>query len=543
MKSYKQLNLPFVVNASLSFNVTLQGSTNVEYVENEEFELLVDPNKYVTVIFVDFDIDKYDYVKIPKFDAPLSGVFRDVVFNLTHPHIPSKQHLLTVRCFLTKRKNNYTSLGYSGYLGIAPFRKDLQMNERFSFTQQLRSIMNIQSNKLGIHYYIHKNFDLGLNSGPGKLKVESTDKMNPFENVQAIDLGNYMRSLKIQEYHHFDNSTYDSSHSTFVNMSEYGIFLNSEYYSYMHDSFLIYNCYYKEDKYKLCMCSGNNFQGMPHVQMLTESLSFSMYPYDYLLYPIIQQSTRVTRCILSLQINKDKTYDVSTQDYVLGQAFFALFNPMFVIDFSDESNPQFSLYIQGGGPIQPHGMSFLISMICISVFTIIMITLFTRNKRLRLTIQYKKWKDIKELQDDYEVYVTDEYSYHINDVRMQIEHLQQIENSGDNQQTRRSGLIGNQSAFDKADQDYTSQMNGFGRPSIVSINHTHAPILTTIGSINRFSSFEQRPLLEESTSPNKYNKLLHQNSKIKNQQQYQKQQTKRTLSHRRGRENSDSDLQ
>lgn len=72
--------------------------------------------------------------------------------------------------------------------------------------------------------------------------------------------------------------------------------------------------------------------------------------------------------------------------------------------------------------------NLLITMSIVSVFSLLLVWCFTRNKRKRLAIQYKKWRDIKELQDDYEVYVSDEYHYHINDVKMQIEHLQNIEN-------------------------------------------------------------------------------------------------------------------
>ncbi len=45
---------------------------------------------------------------------------------------------------------------------------------------------------------------------------------------------------------------------------------------------------------------------------------------------------------------------------------------------------------------------------------------------MRLKEEKQRWKDIKELEEDYDVYVTDEYAYHINDAKMQMQQIQQL---------------------------------------------------------------------------------------------------------------------
>ena len=57
-------------------------------------------------------------------------------------------------------------------------------------------------------------------------------------------------------------------------------------------------------------------------------------------------------------------------------------------------------------------------MSILGLLSLILISLLTRRKFLRLKEQYSKWKDIKELEDDYDVYVSDEYAYHITDMRV-----------------------------------------------------------------------------------------------------------------------------
>lgn len=46
-------------------------------------------------------------------------------------------------------------------------------------------------------------------------------------------------------------------------------------------------------------------------------------------------------------------------------------------------------------------------------------------RKNRIETQKQRWKDIKELEEDYDVYVSDEYAYHIADNKMQMHHLQE----------------------------------------------------------------------------------------------------------------------
>jgi len=57
-------------------------------------------------------------------------------------------------------------------------------------------------------------------------------------------------------------------------------------------------------------------------------------------------------------------------------------------------------------------------MSILGLLFIILISFLTRRKFLRLKEQYVKWKEIKELEEDYDVYVSDEYAYHITDMRV-----------------------------------------------------------------------------------------------------------------------------
>jgi hypothetical protein len=53
---------------------------------------------------------------------------------------------------------------------------------------------------------------------------------------------------------------------------------------------------------------------------------------------------------------------------------------------------------------------------CIAgVFLMAIISYLSYKRRARLVDQRQRWKDIKELEEDYDVYVSDEYAYHIAD--------------------------------------------------------------------------------------------------------------------------------
>ena len=49
-----------------------------------------------------------------------------------------------------------------------------------------------------------------------------------------------------------------------------------------------YNCYFYQDNNLLCRCRGNNFEGMPYVDIVTKDFSYALEAYDYLLYPVIE---------------------------------------------------------------------------------------------------------------------------------------------------------------------------------------------------------------------------------------------------------------
>jgi hypothetical protein len=57
-------------------------------------------------------------------------------------------------------------------------------------------------------------------------------------------------------------------------------------------------------------------------------------------------------------------------------------------------------------------------MILFTLFLIALTTVLSRKRGLRIKEEIKRWKEIKELEEDYDVYVSDEYAYHIADSKL-----------------------------------------------------------------------------------------------------------------------------
>ena len=53
--------------------------------------------------------------------------------------------------------------------------------------------------------------------------------------------------------------------------------------------------------------------------------------------------------------------------------------------------------------------------------------IFTKKRAQRIADQRQRWKDIKELEEDYDVYVSDEYAYHITDEKTNLNQLQNLD--------------------------------------------------------------------------------------------------------------------
>jgi len=62
-------------------------------------------------------------------------------------------------------------------------------------------------------------------------------------------------------------------------------------------------------------------------------------------------------------------------------------------------------------------------MILFTILLIVMSTLLSRKRGRRIREELKRWKEIKELEDDYDVYVSDEYAYHIADAKLQLHQI------------------------------------------------------------------------------------------------------------------------
>jgi len=74
--------------------------------------------------------------------------------------------------------------------------------------------------------------------------------------------------------------------------------------------------------------------------------------------------------------------------------------------------------VSSGDPNDTRNNYYVSSMAIIGAGGLALITYLTRRKYLRLRVQYQKWKDIKELEEDYDVYVSDEYAFHITDLKV-----------------------------------------------------------------------------------------------------------------------------
>ena len=64
-----------------------------------------------------------------------------------------------------------------------------------------------------------------------------------------------------------------------------------------------------------------------------------------------------------------------------------------------------------------------------SIFSIVLIflsTFLSKKRARRIREEVKRWKEVKELEEDYDVYVSDEYAYHIADSKLQMHQIQDL---------------------------------------------------------------------------------------------------------------------
>jgi hypothetical protein len=71
----------------------------------------------------------------------------------------------------------------------------------------------------------------------------------------------------------------------------------------------------------------------------------------------------------------------------------------------------------------PRDNFFLYGMIATGLLLIWFAASLSVKRRYRIETQKQRWKVIKELEEDYDVYVSDEYAYHIADNKMQMQQL------------------------------------------------------------------------------------------------------------------------
>ena len=241
-----------------------------------------------------------------------------------------------------------------------------------------------------------------------------------------------------------------------MNMSEIGMKISADYYDFMRFAFINQTCNKRLETgvfYRMCSCRGNNFYGMPEMKFNTIlGTQYVLQAKDYLLYPSIEQNTRYTRCGLGILRVKNFNFEynitqaddkqlpylqpppVVLEDYVLGQQFFTIYNPIFEITI-DSTNLGWAQNISRNtlGPTMkliildkerhPRDNLFLYGMIVTGLLLIWFAASLSVKRRYRIETQKQRWKVIKELEEDYDVYVSDEYAYHIADNKMQMQQL------------------------------------------------------------------------------------------------------------------------
>ena len=75
---------------------------------------------------------------------------------------------------------------------------------------------------------------------------------------------------------------------------------------------------------------------------------------------------------------------------------------------------------------------------------IILTTVLSKKRAQRIREEVKRWKEVKELEEDYDVYVSDEYAYHIADSKLQMHQIQDLGIANLDQgygKVRRSGSV------------------------------------------------------------------------------------------------------
>jgi hypothetical protein len=83
----------------------------------------------------------------------------------------------------------------------------------------------------------------------------------------------------------------------------------------------------------------------------------------------------------------------------------------------------------------------------VSIFSIVLIiltTVLSKKRAQRIREEVKRWKEVKELEEDYDVYVSDEYAYHIADSKLQMHQIQDLGIANLDQgygKVRRSGSV------------------------------------------------------------------------------------------------------
>lgn len=95
--------------------------------------------------------------------------------------------------------------------------------------------------------------------------------------------------------------------------------------------------------------------------------------------------------------------------------------------------------INKGDDIEVDWGDFITFGIAIVLFFMMLIIL-TYLKYKRLKREHERWLDIKELEKDYDVFVTDEYAHQISDIKVQLQYLNDLNHFSSVYKGQESGL-------------------------------------------------------------------------------------------------------
>ena len=154
----------------------------------------------------------------------------------------------------------------------------------------------------------------------------------------------------------------------------------------------------------------------------------------------------------------------------------------------------------------------MFAMIIVSAIFLLFSTILFRKRKQRLIDQRLRWKQIKELEEDYDVYISDEYAYHITDTRRLSHNINNIEFLGthgsNNHHMSINGLYHNSreannhitTAINQSRRTGSLSQSSIDDLDVLTLNRSQTDFFKGNGLINRSSHNRLLSLRSEAAS-------------------------------------------